>query len=149
MAMTDALLYLRSEAKLDPDTGCWLWTGRLTSQGYAMPGKDFRAAYLDGRYMNAHRAAWVVLNGDPVKHDLHHVCERRTCVRPDHLQPIDRRSHLLMTPGNIAAVNAVKTACPHGHAYTPENTYVYVGRRGRMRFCITCRRERRKGGASA
>lgn len=32
-------------------------------------------------------------------------------------------------------VNSNKTHCPHGHEYTPENTYIL---RGRCRSCVTC-----------
>lgn len=33
-----------------------------------------------------------------------------------------------------------KTHCPHGHAYTPDNTYIATGG---GRACLTCRRSRR------
>jgi hypothetical protein len=49
---------------------------------------------------------------------------------------------------NPAAVNRLKTHCPYGHPYTPENTYTRPGTKSRE--CITCRhirrRERRENG---
>ena len=38
-----------------------------------------------------------------------------------------------------AELNAAKTHCPKNHAYTPENTAIWGGRRR----CLTCSRERR------
>ena len=37
-----------------------------------------------------------------------------------------------------AALNALKTHCPQGHEYTPDNTKVYNG----MRSCRQCYKER-------
>lgn len=42
-------------------------------------------------------------------------------------------TRLRPTSGNVA-----KTHCPSGHAYTPENTYHYRGRR----YCRACRDDR-------
>jgi hypothetical protein len=36
-----------------------------------------------------------------------------------------------------AARNHSKTACPAGHRYTPENTYLHRG----WRYCLTCKRQ--------
>jgi hypothetical protein len=41
----------------------------------------------------------------------------------------------------FAAANAAKTHCPHGHEYTPENTYVNPNPDG-GRICRTCKRQR-------
>jgi hypothetical protein len=49
----------------------------------------------------------------------------------------DERKRKAHKPGrhpNPATVNASKTECVHGHPFTPENTYVYRGRRA----CRTC-----------
>jgi hypothetical protein len=37
--------------------------------------------------------------------------------------------------------NQTKTHCIRGHEFTPENTYVYRGRKGRLcRCCRACKR---------
>jgi hypothetical protein len=41
--------------------------------------------------------------------------------------------------------NVVKTHCPQGHEYTPENTMIYDG--GRRRACRTCRRAQQREAA--
>jgi hypothetical protein len=45
---------------------------------------------------------------------------------------------------NPGGVNRLKTHCPYGHEYTPENTYVRPGTKSRE--CITCRHIRRREG---
>ena len=57
-------------------------------------------------------------------------------MNPDHLEPVTRGENL----HRGAHRNKVKTHCPQGHEYTPENTYVWGDRN--FRQCRTCTRER-------
>lgn len=69
--------------RIDPDTGCWNWTGAKVRGGYGGHGS--------GR---AHRVAWELLVGAiPEGHDLHHLCGNRLCVNPEHLEPRLPREH--------------------------------------------------------
>ncbi len=70
--------------KLEPETGCWLWTAGLDTKGYG--GFRFR-----GRLRSAHRVAWELYRG-PVPSGTHygttcvlHRCDVPACVNPDHL----------------------------------------------------------------
>ena len=60
---------------VDPDTGCWIWTGKPNNAGYG-----------------PHREAWEQLVGPiPPKLDLDHVvCKRRLCIRPSHMELVTR-----------------------------------------------------------
>lgn len=60
-------------------SNCWCWTGAKTSLGYG-------AFCSRRRTMGAHRVAWILAHG-AIPGDLlvRHMCDVRTCVRPDHL----------------------------------------------------------------
>jgi hypothetical protein len=68
---------------IDPETGCWVW--RLgTSRGYPLTSGGRRA----------HRVQYAALVGPiPDGHDIHHVCENKACVNPEHLEPKLRGPH--------------------------------------------------------
>lgn len=131
---------------IDAETGCWLWPGCLTVQGYAKVGE------ADGRVRLLHRVLYEELVG-PLDADtlLHHTCEVRRCVYPEHLQPTTRAEHLVrfhreQVDGAMQAAIAAspvnkrqhKTHCPQGHEYTPENTYIYPPNGAQK--CRTCGR---------
>jgi HNH endonuclease len=114
-----------------PDLGpCWEWLAGLGSAtGYG----NF---WLDGRTVSAHRFAYIdVLGPVPDGLDLDHLCRNRGCVNPHHLEPVTETVNILRGTSPMAR-NARKTSCIHGHAFTPENTY--VDKRGR-RTCCLCR----------
>jgi hypothetical protein len=61
------------------DGDCWLWTGALVWDGYGR----FRLPHSTVR---AHRFAWELLVGPcPLHLQADHLCRRRACVNPDHL----------------------------------------------------------------
>jgi hypothetical protein len=62
----------------EPNTGCWLWDGKYTADGYGR----CHVSGLD----NAHRVSYFLHNGD-FDRSLHvlHKCDVRCCVNPDHL----------------------------------------------------------------
>ena len=65
-----------------PDLGqCWVWMGQIADTGYGM----FKPiSYV---MVQAHRASWVLAYGDiPEGLQVLHRCDRRSCLRPDHLR---------------------------------------------------------------
>ena len=67
---------------------------------------------------------------------LDHLCRVRACVNPAHLEPVTLRENTLRSPSAPTAINARKTECLRGHAFTPENTWVHRSRR----CCRECKR---------
>lgn len=66
---------------------CLIWQGVLDEYGYGL-------VQVDGRKRLAHRVNYE-LSGKtiPEGFDLHHKCEVRECVNPEHLQPLDKAAH--------------------------------------------------------
>ena len=118
----------------DPATGCWnyvcLFYGR---GGYA----NFVISHSLGHRMYAHRYAYTLLRGAiPVGLTLDHLCRNPRCCNPDHLEAVTQRENIRRGTAPTA-VNAAKTHCKRGHAFTTQNTYS----RGEFdRRCRTCRR---------
>jgi len=74
-----------------PDLGrCWVWTAGINGgTGYGMFG------IRHGKMMDAHRFSYLLAHGSiPEKHDVHHVCLVRRCVRPAHLVATTRSQNL-------------------------------------------------------
>lgn len=124
------------------EEGCWLWTGRLTKNGYGR-------LYLMGREVSAARAIWDLFVrpiGKSTK-ELDHRCPgfaRRSCVNPDHIAWVSRRENTLRS-GNPCAVNARKVACKRGHPLSGDNLgWSKRGNGQRFRVCRTCQREARR-----
>jgi hypothetical protein len=72
----------------DP-SGCWLWTGTITPQGYG------QFSYNRKTY-KAHRIAWWYFKHEEIPDDLaaHHTCGVKNCVNPDHLELMTHAEHL-------------------------------------------------------
>lgn len=91
-----------------------------------------------------HRVS-LELAGRPIPEGLvtDHLCRVRRCFNPDHLEAVTRQENTLRSPVAIAALNAAKTHCVHGHEFSPENTYVYQENPtgAPRRRCRTCRAE--------
>jgi hypothetical protein len=86
-------------SKVDKAGDCWLWTARVTDQGYG------QFHYL-GKTQKAHRVAYEWEHG-PVELGLdhRHTCPKN-CVRPAHLRPTTMKQNL----ENLALVRSNTTS---------------------------------------
>lgn len=101
------------------DDGCWLWTAALLKASAS--GSGGYGLFDDEKTMLAH--IWVyraTIGPVPVGKQLDHLCRNRACVNPLHLEPVTCRQNILRGEG-LAAVNAKKTHCIHGHPFSGEN----------------------------
>lgn len=120
--------WLADRVVVDDATGCWLYTGH-TVNGYAQ-------VKWRGRNPRLHRLVYEQAVGPiPAGLVLDHLCRRRHCVRPEHLEPVTQWVNIMRGRG-LAPEQAARSACPQGHAYTDANTKVYRGRR----YCRACHR---------
>lgn len=112
------------------EAGCWIWQGGRNGKGYG-------AVNVAGRVRSAHREVYgALVTPVPDELTLDHLCRVHACVNPAHLEPTTSRENTLRSPQTIAGIHARQTHCKHGHEFTPDNTYLYEGRR----YCRTCQR---------
>lgn len=113
----------------------WLWLGGKTPLGYGMIWDHSR----QGQVM-AHRLSWEISRGTKIPEGMviDHLCRTPECVNPEHLEVVTVATNTARgLAGEVGGRrNRVKTHCPQGHPYSPENTYYYSG--GRKRMCRTC-----------
>jgi hypothetical protein len=109
---------------LDPIFGCIIASGRLDRDGYAFHGKT-----------RAHIVAYEQNHG-PIAEgmEVDHLCRRRNCCAPHHLELVTRSENEKRKSWRY---RARRTTCPKGHdlklngAVTPEGG----------RVCRQCNRE--------
>jgi hypothetical protein len=58
-------------------TACWIWSGNLNGGGYGDYGKIYKMKYGEV----------------PEGLELDHLCRVRSCVNPDHLEPVTRQEN--------------------------------------------------------
>jgi len=103
----------------DRSHDCIIFTGYVR--------KGYGQVKYQGRVVQAHRLAYV-LAGKPLakKKHLHHTCENKLCINPDHLQ--------LTRPGEHLTRFHRRERCIRGHRLSGRN--VLVRKDGRT--CRTC-----------
>lgn len=117
---------------------CWEWTGTKRTNGYG-------SFYAKNKQTQAHRAmyAWVV-GPIPIGDVVHHICDNKGCVNPDHLQLMSHSIHTSIHHG--PSHNANKTHCKKGHPFSDENTIIMLRENGtfRGRKCRVCTNARQR-----
>jgi hypothetical protein len=122
------------KVSIDPNSGCWLWTGALDSDGYG----NFRVGSVkDGtrRVVSSYKWAYENYVGMvPEGLELDHLCRVRKCCNPEHLEPVTRSVNQLRGLNGQPALE-----CKNGHVFTDETTYRKTDGK---RQCLICRKEK-------
>lgn len=113
----------------EPNSGCWLWEGRLDRNGYG------HVKYQNRSWL-AHRIVYTLLRTDvPAELHLDHLCRNTSCVNPDHLEPV---TALVNTRRGLRFKNRNGQCHRCGH-----DMHEYTRRSGvRVAVCVPCRKER-------
>jgi len=117
--------------KINKTEKCWNWIAGKDKDGY---GK----IKIDGKMVQAHRASWVIHNGDiPNGMCVLHRCDNPSCVNPEHLFIGTRLDNA--RDRDVKGRNGYSkiTHCPKGHEYSPENTTIWHG----QRKCKSCKKD--------
>lgn len=127
---------------VQPD-GCWHWERAIGNKGYGLISWKHEGAKVT---MVAHRAYYLAFRGAiPNGHDIDHLCRKRSCVNPEHLEAVThlenaRRGSRTMASG-VYVPTPLKTHCKYGHEFSPENTR--ISKTG-ARQCLACGRRNRR-----
>lgn len=129
-----ALERFLAKVEPEPNSGCWLWSGAVTSNGYGRFGISRRVVRW------AHRVAYEHWNGPiPENLQIDHLCRVRSCVNPQHLEAVTCRTNLLRGMGFVGR-QARQTHCLRGHLLEGDNLSPWHLRHG-QRHCQACSRE--------
>lgn len=116
------------------ESGCWLWTQSVASNGY---GNTW-----DGqRVRTAHRYAYEHIVGPaPEGLVLDHLCAVKRCCNPAHLEPVTQAEN--MRRAGWHSPRPLRDECPtHG----PDPLYLYYSTKGGVKvICRECSNEQQR-----
>jgi hypothetical protein len=109
----------------EPNSGCWLWTGILFKSGYGWFS-------VHSKVWRAHRWAYEHLVGPiPDGMVLDHLCKVKSCVNPDHLEPVTQKVNM-----ERAKTGKYKPFCKNGHPRSGDNLYFFPNGARACRECV-------------
>lgn len=114
----------------EPNSGCWLWSGALTQDGYGH-------AWVGRHVIAAHRASYAHFKEEIADGmEIDHLCKTRCCVNPAHLEQVTRAENVRRSSCGLHWTS--RSHCKNGHPFEGYNTFDRGGTAGRG--CRTCRR---------
>lgn len=120
-------VHIRRAIKVGP-SGCWEWQRSKSDDGYGW-------ASLNNRTYQAHRLVYRLLAGEiPEGLVLDHLCRRRHCVNPEHLEPVTTAENLRRSTLTPSGMNT----CVKGH------DFVTIRGQRRCPQCLADYEERRR-----
>lgn len=115
-------------------TECWIWLKHKDTSGYGR-------IYWKEKEIGAHCFSYIFYIGDiPINFEIDHLCRRRDCVNPDHLEAVTKQINIRRGKGP-AAKHAKQTHCYNGHEFNEKNSRLEGGRRR----CKICKKQYDKG----
>lgn len=126
----------------EPNSGCYLWLAAVSSEGYGLLS-------VGDRLRPAHLIAYELAKGPvPEGLELDHLCRVRSCINPNHLEPITHRENVIrgLVPSVTRNRINFNAPCPRG-----DDHHVIWYTRGngkRQKECRTCKAERKRNAKS-
>lgn len=88
MTATELYVFMR-KIELDPETGCWNWTGYLH--------RKYGTHHIQGDSCWTHRLSYTHFIGPiPARHVIDHTCENKSCCNPEHLKAVTLSANNLL-----------------------------------------------------
>mgnify|MGYP001557851138 CR=1 FL=1 len=129
---------LLNNSTIDIDTGCRVWTGDTTYNGYGR-------VYYEGQLWQVHRLAWTLEHGlIPEGILILHSCDNPPCFEVSHLFSGNQSTNIkdAVSKGRHKSnwifahqYRSLQTHCDKGHIYTNKNTYIMPNGNRRCKEC--------------
>jgi len=133
MMLSEVPPSIRDRIEPEPNSGCWIWTGYLITDGYAR----IRQGGRKGPQLLVHRYLYELEHG-PIRAGLvsDHLCRTTCCVNPAHIEVVTDLENC-----RRGLKVSLKTTCKHGHPWVPENMLIRKRKSGEIyHLCRECKR---------
>ena len=101
------------------DDECWIWQGPTNGSGYG----SFSSSVYGST--SAHRHSYQVANGPLLPGMVvDHMCRRRACVNPAHLQAVTQKQNCEHKEASPRSVTGIRGVAPSGRKAKPWQVYV-------------------------